>query len=62
MTVRVNHSVTATLSNSATLADLEELLAAAKAAGLPRTAGLRIEKYAGDQREPSYSTITVSAR
>lgn len=62
MSVTVNHSVTAQLSHAATLGDLEELLLAAQAAGLTRGARLHIEHHRGDQRDPSYTTITVTQR
>lgn len=63
MTIRVNHSVTAQFgSGNATLNDLEELVAAAKGAGLPGSARVTIDYFRGDQRDPSYATITVRAQ
>lgn len=62
MSVTVNHSVTANLPHSATLADLKGFVAAAEAAGLTSSARLSIDKYNGDQRDPGYTTITVRQR
>lgn len=62
MTVNVNHSVTTNLPYSSTLADLEELVTAAKSAGFSSAAKLRVQHYAGGQWDPSYTTITVTTR
>jgi len=62
MSVTVNHSVTADLAHSATLSDLEEFVAAAKAAGMGSSARLDVQKHTGNQREPDYATITVRQR
>ncbi len=62
MSVVVNHSVTVNLGHQATLGDLEELVAAAKAAGFKSGARVSVDKYTGDMREPGYTTITVRQR
>ncbi len=62
MSVTVNHSVTANLPSGATLADLKEIVAAAEGAGLTTSAKVTVQHYAGDQRDPSYTTITVRQR
>lgn len=62
MTVTVNHSVAAQFSSgNATLADLKEIVAAAEQAGLSNNARVTIDYFRGDQRDPSYATITVRA-
>lgn len=62
MSITVNHSVTAQLSHRATLAELREFVEAAEQAGLPGTSTLSVQSYAGDQRDPGYTTITVAQR
>ncbi len=60
MAITVNHSVKASLSHNATLADLMELVEAALHAGLGSDARVTVQHYAGDPREGSYTTITVA--
>ncbi len=62
MSITVNHSVTAQFSHQATLGELKEFVAAAEQAGVPSSAKLSVEHFRGDQRDPSYTTITVRQR
>lgn len=62
MSISVNHSVTAQLSQQATLGELKEFVEAAEQAGLAPSSRLTIQQYTGDQRDPGYTTITVRQR
>lgn len=62
MSIQVNHTVTATL-NGGTLSELKELVTAAEQAGFSGSSRVIVEHHRGtDQRDPSYTTITVRQR
>jgi predicted ATP-grasp superfamily ATP-dependent carboligase len=54
---RVTTTTTIQVPNTVTVGELQSLLE-----GIPPTGTVRFDHFAGDQRDPSYTTITVTHR
>lgn len=57
MSATVSTSTTIQLQGTVTVAELQSILEA-----LPGSGQVRFQTYAGDQRDPAYTTLTVTHR
>jgi hypothetical protein len=59
MAVRIVHTVSIQLHSMSSVEELELFVRTVKESGIKNPV-LRMEHFAGDQREPSYTTLTAS--